>query len=139
MPDLGSINDWNELLRCYHFADEAEALAWPYNSVDQVSTLVQAGIPLVQSLGDADEVVADMPRYGTADPCAPRTYGFRGAQGSNDQAIRSRRSRAGLGVRLDKPQPLVDSTRNLREHVSRVGIFELAGFNDGVASLLPEG
>ena len=53
----GSSQDWVELLRCYHFADEAEALAWPGNPIDRVGSLVQAGIPLVHSFGDADETV----------------------------------------------------------------------------------
>jgi pimeloyl-ACP methyl ester carboxylesterase len=53
----GSPNDWNALFKCYNFASEAEALAWNKNPVDNVAPLVKAGIPLVHSFGDADDVV----------------------------------------------------------------------------------
>jgi len=53
----GSVNDWKALQECYHFASEAEALAWTKNPVDNAAALVKAGIPLVHSFGDADECV----------------------------------------------------------------------------------
>ncbi len=53
----GQADCWKELMKCYHFATEAEALAWSKNPVDNVAPLVKAGIPLVHSFGDADEVV----------------------------------------------------------------------------------
>ena len=53
----GSPHDWADLLKCYGFADEAEALAWTKNPVDNAATFVEAGIPLAHLFGDADEVV----------------------------------------------------------------------------------
>lgn len=53
----GSPSDWAELLRCYGFASEAEALAYGGNPIDRVKPLVRAGMPLVHLFGDADEVV----------------------------------------------------------------------------------
>lgn len=53
----GSRNDWTALLKCYEFQSEEEALAWTKNPVDNVAPLVKAGIPLVHSFGDADDVV----------------------------------------------------------------------------------
>lgn len=53
----GSTSDWDELLKCYGFASEAEALAWPKNPVDNMAPIVKARIPLVHLFGDADEVV----------------------------------------------------------------------------------
>jgi len=50
-------NCWRELLKCYHFASEREAWDYQGNPVDNVAPLVKAGIPLVHSFGDADEVV----------------------------------------------------------------------------------
>lgn len=53
----GSAGDWVALQKCYHFASEAEALAWTGNPVDNLASLIKAGIPLVHSFGDADETV----------------------------------------------------------------------------------
>jgi pimeloyl-ACP methyl ester carboxylesterase len=53
----GSQADWEELLKCYGFKSEQEALAWPANPVDNIAPIVRAGIPLVHVYGDADEVV----------------------------------------------------------------------------------
>jgi len=53
----GSPEDWSRLLKCYGFASEGEALAWPKNPVNNVTELVMAGIPMVHVFGDADEVV----------------------------------------------------------------------------------
>jgi len=53
----GSQSDWEELLQCYGFKDEAEALAWPHNPIDSLEPLAKAGIPLVHVVGDADDIV----------------------------------------------------------------------------------
>lgn len=53
----GSPADWADLLKCYGFGSEEEALNWPGNPVDNVAPLVKAGIPLVHVFGDADETV----------------------------------------------------------------------------------
>ena len=39
----GSAGDWQQLLKAYHFADEAEALAFSHNPVDQLTPLAAAG------------------------------------------------------------------------------------------------
>jgi pimeloyl-ACP methyl ester carboxylesterase len=53
----GSAGDWADLLRDYHFADEAEALAYKGNPVDNLAPLAEAGVPLLHVFGDADEAV----------------------------------------------------------------------------------
>lgn len=53
----GSAGDWKKLLGDYGFKDEAEALAWKKNPVDNLEPLARAGIPLLHVCGDADEVV----------------------------------------------------------------------------------
>ena len=53
----GSSSDWDLLQKCYGFKSEAEALAWKHNPVDSAEIFVKAGIPMVHSYGDADEVV----------------------------------------------------------------------------------
>lgn len=53
----GSKGDWQQLMRCYGFKDEAEALAYPGNPVDILPTLAKAGIALIHVVGDADDVV----------------------------------------------------------------------------------
>ncbi len=53
----GSKGDWTSLLKCYGFNDEAEALAFKGNPVDQLEPLAKAGIPLIHVVGDADDVV----------------------------------------------------------------------------------
>lgn len=53
----GSAADWQELLAAYHFASEAEALAWQGNPVDHLQALLAAGVPIAHVYGDADEVV----------------------------------------------------------------------------------
>jgi pimeloyl-ACP methyl ester carboxylesterase len=54
---VGSAGDWQELIRCYGFANEAEALAYPNNPIDSLAPLAKAGIPLFHVVGDADDVV----------------------------------------------------------------------------------
>ena len=53
----GSVTDWQSLMQCYGFKDEAEALAWPQNPVDSLEALAKAKIPLIHVVGDVDEVV----------------------------------------------------------------------------------
>ena len=53
----GSRGDWTKLLHDYHFASEAEALAYQGNPVDRLQPLAAAHVPLLHVYGDADEVV----------------------------------------------------------------------------------
>jgi pimeloyl-ACP methyl ester carboxylesterase len=53
----GSGGDWQALITCYGFKDEAEALAYRGNPVDNLEALVKAKIPLIHVVGDADDVV----------------------------------------------------------------------------------
>lgn len=53
----GSAGDWQKLLQDYHFASEAEALAYKGNPVDNLKPLAEARVPLLHVYGDADEVV----------------------------------------------------------------------------------
>ncbi len=53
----GSPDDWQALLRCYHFESDEQALAWEGNPVDTLKPLAEANIPLIHVCGDADEVV----------------------------------------------------------------------------------
>lgn len=52
----GSAADWQRLLKVYGM-DEAKALAWPFNPVDNLAPLAKAGIPIFCVAGAADEVV----------------------------------------------------------------------------------
>jgi alpha-beta hydrolase superfamily lysophospholipase len=53
----GSHDNWENLIKCYGFASEKEAMAWSKNPVDNMESIVSAGIPLIHIYGDADEVV----------------------------------------------------------------------------------
>ena len=53
----GSPSDWTKLIADYHFASEAEALAYKKNPVDNLEPLAMAKIPLIHVCGDADDVV----------------------------------------------------------------------------------
>lgn len=53
----GSRGDWEALIKNYGFKDEAEALAYKKNPVDQLEPLARAKIPLIHVVGDADKVV----------------------------------------------------------------------------------
>jgi len=53
----GSPGDWSQLLKCYGFKDEAEALAYRGNPVDTLEPLAKAGIALIHVVGDVDDVV----------------------------------------------------------------------------------
>ena len=53
----GSPDDWAALLRNYGFKDEAEALAYRKNPVDELVPLAAAKVALIHVVGDADQVV----------------------------------------------------------------------------------
>ena len=53
----GSPEDWKSLIKVYHFADEAEALAYKQNPIDLVKPIVDAKIPVLHVAGDKDTAV----------------------------------------------------------------------------------
>ncbi len=53
----GSKSDWESLIKCYEFKDEKEAMEYKLNPIDNLEVLVQAKIPILHVVGDADEVV----------------------------------------------------------------------------------
>jgi acetyl esterase/lipase len=53
----GSSRDWKLVMEQYGFADEAAALAYNRNPVDNLAPLAQAKVPLLHVYGDADDVV----------------------------------------------------------------------------------
>lgn len=53
----GSAGDWKLVLDRYGFADEAAALAYDKNPVDNLKPLATAKVPLLHVYGDADDVV----------------------------------------------------------------------------------
>ncbi len=53
----GSPRDWQLVLQRYGFKDDAEALAYDKNPVDNLAALAAAKVPLLHVYGDADEVV----------------------------------------------------------------------------------
>ncbi len=53
----GSPRDWNLVLECYGFADEAAALAYDKNPIDNLAPLAAANVPLLHVYGEADDVV----------------------------------------------------------------------------------
>lgn len=53
----GSAADWTALIKLYGFKDEAEALAYSGNPIDQLAPLAKAKIALIHVVGDADDVV----------------------------------------------------------------------------------
>lgn len=53
----GSPKDWASLMQLYEFPTEEDALAYLGNPIDVLSTLADAGIPLIHVVGDADDVV----------------------------------------------------------------------------------
>jgi pimeloyl-ACP methyl ester carboxylesterase len=53
----GSPRDWKLVLETYGFKDEAAALAYGKNPVDNLEQLAKAGVPLLHVYGDADKVV----------------------------------------------------------------------------------
>lgn len=53
----GSDRDWQLVLKTYGFKDDAEALAYDKNPVDNLAPLAKAKVPLLHVYGDADDVV----------------------------------------------------------------------------------
>ncbi len=53
----GSPGDWQLVLKRYGFKNEAEALAYDKNPVDNLAPLAAAHVPLLHVYGDADDVV----------------------------------------------------------------------------------
>lgn len=53
----GSPRDWKLVLERYGFADEAAALAYDKNPIDNLTPLAAAKVPLLHVYGDADDVV----------------------------------------------------------------------------------
>lgn len=53
----GSPRDWKLVLQQYGFADDAAALAYDKNPVDNLAPLAAAKVPLLHVYGDADDVV----------------------------------------------------------------------------------
>jgi pimeloyl-ACP methyl ester carboxylesterase/lysophospholipase L1-like esterase len=53
----GSPEDWQRLIKVYNFPDEAAALAWKGNPIDNLAPLAKAKIPILAVIGDADEAV----------------------------------------------------------------------------------
>lgn len=53
----GSPRDWKLVIERYGFKDEAAALAYDKNPVDNLAPLAEAKVPLLHVYGDADEVV----------------------------------------------------------------------------------
>jgi dienelactone hydrolase len=52
----GSLGTWKQCLAAYGF-NEAEAVAYKGNPIDQLAPLAKAGIPILHVVGDADKVV----------------------------------------------------------------------------------
>ncbi len=53
----GSPADWKELVRCYGFTSDAEALAYHGNPIDILAPLARAKVAIIHVVGDTDEVV----------------------------------------------------------------------------------
>ncbi|WP_020471106.1 alpha/beta hydrolase family protein [Zavarzinella formosa] len=53
----GSAGEWAKMLKAYDFADDAAAIAYKLNPVDNLAPLAKAGIPLLLVYGDKDQVV----------------------------------------------------------------------------------
>jgi len=53
----GSPGEWQKLLAVHGFQNDAEAIAYSGNPVDNLAPLAKAGVPLLHVFGDADEVV----------------------------------------------------------------------------------
>jgi lysophospholipase L1-like esterase/pimeloyl-ACP methyl ester carboxylesterase len=53
----GDPRNWGFVLKLWGFKDDAEALAYKGNPVDNLAPLAKAGVPLLHVFGDADDVV----------------------------------------------------------------------------------
>jgi pimeloyl-ACP methyl ester carboxylesterase len=92
--------DWEALLKAYGFKDEAEALAYKKNPVDNLAPLAKAGIPIIHVVGQAD---TDVPVADNTDIVEKRYKEL----GGTIQVIR----KAGVGHHphsLPNPEPIVD-------------------------------
>jgi len=92
--------DWQALLKAYGFKDEAEALAYKKNPVDNLAPLARAGIPIIHVVGQAD---TDVPVQENTDIIETRYKEL----GGTIQVIR----KAGVGHHphsLPNPEPIVD-------------------------------
>jgi lysophospholipase L1-like esterase len=56
-PDQGHAPLWNDVLKVYGFADDAEARAYTKYPIDQLDVLKNAKVPLMYLVGDNDPVV----------------------------------------------------------------------------------
>jgi lysophospholipase L1-like esterase len=54
LRDTTSKNEWAGLLKTYGFKDEAEALAYKKNPLDNLAPLAKAAIPIIHVVGQAD-------------------------------------------------------------------------------------
>ena len=54
---VGSTEDWRLLINDYHFANEAEALAYKGNPIDILEPIAEAKIPIIHFVGNADVTV----------------------------------------------------------------------------------
>ena len=52
-----SDEDWNQVKTNYGFADDRQAMKYPFNPVDNLEVIRDAKIPVIHVVGDADEVV----------------------------------------------------------------------------------
>ena len=53
----GHPKDWEKMIKAYGFADEAAALAWDKNPVDNLKPIIEAGIPMIHAAATEDTVV----------------------------------------------------------------------------------
>ena len=53
----GSAGDWAALIKNYGFKDEAEALAYKKNPIDELALIAASKIVLIHVVGDVDKVV----------------------------------------------------------------------------------
>lgn len=53
----GSADEWAKLLKAYDFKDDAEALAYRLNPVDNLAPLAKAKVPVLLVYGDSDSAV----------------------------------------------------------------------------------
>jgi len=53
----GSQSEWAKMLKAYGFQDDAAAIAWKGNPVDNLALLAAQKVPLLLIYGDADDVV----------------------------------------------------------------------------------
>lgn len=50
----GSSGNWDSLIKSWGFKDEAEAMAYKFNPVDNLANIAKAKIPIIHVVGDAD-------------------------------------------------------------------------------------